>query len=134
MIALDTNVLLRFLVRDDEDQAKAAAGLLQELTADEPGYISREVTVELFWVLKTRYGFGRERLATVFDDLLLSAALKVEAASDLASAVREYRRGGAGLADRLIAAAARQAGAVPLYTFDRQAARLPDVALLASRQ
>ena len=133
MISLDTNVLLRFLIRDDAGQAKAAAGLLQELTVDEPGYISREVAVELVWVLKNRYGFRRERLATVFDDLLHSAALEVEAASDVALAVREYRRGGADLADRLIAAAARRAGALPLYTFDRKAARLSGVTLLPSR-
>ena len=130
MIALDTNILIRFLIRDDEGQARAAAALLQALTVEEPGYVSRDVTIELVWVLKNRYGFRRERLATVFNDLLNSEALEVEAAGDLARAAREYRRGGADLADRMIAAAARRAGAVPLYTFDRKAARLPDVTLV----
>lgn len=132
MIALDTNVLLRFLIRDDEGQARAAAALLQELTVEEPGYISREVAIELVWTLKNHYGFSRERVATVFNDLIVSAALRLEAASDVARAAQEYRRGGADLADRMIAAAARRAGAVPLYTFDRKAARLPGVTLVES--
>lgn len=132
MIALDTNVLLRFLIRDDEGQARAAAALLQELKVEEPGYISREVAIELVWTLKNHYGFRRERIATVFDDLILSAALDLEAASDVARAAQEYRRGGADLADRMIAAAARRAGAVSLYTFDRKAARLPGVTLVES--
>ena len=130
MIALDTNILLRFLIRDDEGQAKTAGALLQELSVEEPGYICREVAIELVWVLQNHYGFGREHIATVFNDLLTSAALEVEAAGDVAQAARDYRRGGADLADRMIAAAARRAGALPLYTFDRQAARLPNVTLL----
>lgn len=130
MIALDTNVLLRFLIRDEEGQARAAAGLLQELSVEEPGFISREVAIELVWVLKHRYGFERERLASVLNDLLQSEALEVEAAGDVARAAREFRRGGAEIADRLIAAAAKRAGAEPLYTFDRQAAQLPGVTLL----
>ncbi len=130
MIALDTNVLVRFLIRDDEGQARAAAALLQELTVEEPGYVSREVAIELVWVLKNRYGFRREQIAIVFNDLLKSAALEVEAASDVARAAREYRRGGADFADRMIAATARRAGALPLYTFDRKAAQLPGVSLL----
>ena len=130
MIALDTNILVRFLIRDDEGQARAAAALLQELRVEEPGFISREVAIELVWVLKNQYGFKRERLAIVFNDLLHSEALEVEAAGDVARATREFRRGGADIADRLIAAAARRAGAVPLYTFDRKAARLPGVTLV----
>ncbi len=40
MIALDTNVLVRYLVRDDAEQAEAARALLESLTADRPGYVS----------------------------------------------------------------------------------------------
>ena len=134
MIALDTNILLRFLVRDDEGQTRAATALLHELTVEEPGYISREVAVELAWTLKNHYGFRRERIATTFNDLLASAAFELEAASDVSRAVREFRRGGADFPDRMIAAAARRAGALPLYTFDRKAARLPGVTLLETRR
>lgn len=134
MISLDTNVLLRFLVPDRRGQVEAARRLLvEEMSVGRPGFISREVTLELAWVLKSSYGFTREQIATAMNDLLLSAFLEVEAAEDVAESAREYRRGGADFADRMIAAAARRAGAVPLYTFDRKAARLPGVTLLEPR-
>ncbi len=44
MIALDTNVLVRYLVRDDIEQAEAARSLLESLSVDRPGYVCREVT------------------------------------------------------------------------------------------
>ncbi len=130
MIALDTNVLLRFLLRDDEEQAEAAERLMRQLTLEEPGFISREVMVELVWALEYAFRFGRDQIATVLNELVNAAAVEVEWASDVVEAAGGYRRGGADFADRMIAAAARRAGAVPLYTFDRKAARLPDVTLL----
>ena len=70
MIALDTNVLVRYLVRDDTEQAEAACSLLESLTADRPGYICREVTVELAWVLERAYGYTRDQIATVLEELV----------------------------------------------------------------
>ena len=64
MIALDTNVLVRYLVRDELRQAEAARGLLESLTSERPGYACREVVVELVWVLERAYGFPRDRIAT----------------------------------------------------------------------
>ncbi|MDE2976374.1 MAG: type II toxin-antitoxin system VapC family toxin [Acidobacteriota bacterium] len=133
MIALDTNVLLRFFLRDDEEQGEAAEKLMLQLTLDEPGFVSREVLVELVWALEYTFRFGRERIASFLDQLVHVAAVEIESASDVVEATGGYRRGGADFADRMIAAAARRAGAVPLYTFDRKAARLPGVSLLEPR-
>lgn len=133
MIALDTNVLLRFFLRDDEEQAEEAERLMLRLTLDEPGFVSREVLVELVWALEYTFRFGREEIATVLDQLVHAVAVEIECASDVAEAAGGYRRGGADFADRMIAVAARRAGAVPLHTFDRKAARLPDVTLLETR-
>jgi predicted nucleic-acid-binding protein len=133
VIALDTNVLLRFFLRDDEEQAEAAEGLMLQLTLVEPGFISREVLVEVVWALEYTYRFRREQVATLLTELLNVASVEIECAGDVAEATGGYRRGGADFADRMIAAAARRAGAVPLYTFDRKAARLPDVTLLEAR-
>ena len=58
MIALDTNVLVRYLVADDARQAKAARLLLEGLTTEHPGFICREVIVELVWV----YGGSKQVL------------------------------------------------------------------------
>ena len=131
MIALDTNVLVRFLVNDHPAQAEAAQVLLSELTERDPGFICREVAVELVWVLERAYGFSRERIATVLESLAATAELEVEAVDDVVRAASRYRQGGAGFSDLMIAAAARRRGAPTLYTFDRQAARLEGAALLA---
>jgi len=130
VIALDTNVLVRYLVNDDPRQAEAARTLLTTLTPQQPGLVCREVAVELSWVLDRAYGFPRDRIARVFEDLVGTAELHVEAHDDVIRAAEGYRRGGADFADRMIAAAARRSGADRLYTFDRQAAELAGAVLL----
>ncbi len=132
MIALDTNVLVRFLVDDDAVQSRAARALIAELSPEAPGFVCREVLVELVWVLERAYGFSRDRIASVLEILFGTPALRIEVADDVIRAAFGYRRGGAEFADRMIAAAARRAGAAALYTFDRQAARLENATLLAA--
>ena len=133
MIALDTNVLVRYLVDDDARQAEASRMLLQGLTAERPGFVCREVTVELVWVLQRAYGFSRDRIAAVLEDLVATEGLEVEAADDVARAAFRYRQGGAGFSDLMIVAAAERAGAGTLYTFDRKVAQLEGVTLLEDR-
>ena len=130
MIALDTNVLVRYLVDDDASQAEAARLLLEGLTAERPGFVCREVTVELVWVLQRAYGFSRDRIATVLEELVTTEGLEVEAAEDVARAALSYRRGGAGFSDLMIVAAAKRAEADTLYTFDRKVAQLEGATLL----
>ncbi len=130
LIALDTNVLVRYLVNDDVGQAEAARVLLEGLTTEQPGFICREVTVELVWVLERAYGFSRDRTATVLEELASTQGLEIEAVDDVVRATMEYRHGGAGFSDLMIAAAATRSGAHPLYTFDRKAGRLPGATLL----
>ena len=131
MIALDTNVLVRFLVQDDPDQAGIATALFDQLTDADPGFVSREVLVELVWVLERAYGYARSDIAAALDGLLSAIELVIEAADDVGQAVERYRTEGFGFADLMIAAAARRAGARELVTFDRKAARLADVRHLA---
>ncbi len=132
MIALDTNVLVRFLVQDDPDQARIATALFDQLTDADPGFVSREVLVELVWVLERAYGYARADIATALDGLLSAIELVIEAADDVGQAVERYRNEGFGFADLMIAAATKRAGARELVTFDRKAARLPDVRLLSA--
>ncbi len=130
MIAVDTNVLVRFLVQDDADQARIAGDIFDQLTDTEPGFVSREVLIELVWVLERAYGYGRAQIAGALDGLLSSTEVRIEAGDDVGSALDLYRNDGFGFADLMIAAAARRAGAAELVTFDRKAARLPGVRLL----
>lgn len=132
MIALDTNVLVRFLVQDDPDQAHIVNALFEQLTDADPGFVSREVLVELVWVLERAYGYARPDIATALDGLLSAIELVIEAADDVGQAVERYRNEGFGFADLMIASAAKRVGARELVTFDRKAARLPDVRLLSA--
>ena len=63
MIALDTGVLVRYLVGDHAEQSGAARRVAGTLTSEKPGYVCREVLVELVRVLERPYGFfeGRDR-------------------------------------------------------------------------
>lgn len=131
MIALDTNVLVRYLVNDDAEQAQAARALMAGLGPHRPAFVSREVIVELVWVLNRAYGFPRDSVASILQALVATVELRIEAADDVVRAAHGYRMGGAEFSDRMIAAAARHAGAEALYTFDRQAARLENAILLA---
>ena len=132
MIALDTNVLVRFLVQDDPEQARIANTVFDQLTDVTPGFVSREVLVELVWVLERAYGYLRTDIATALDGLWSALELVIEAADEVGQAVERYRNEGFGFADLMIASAAKRVGASELVTFDRKAARLPDVRLLTA--
>lgn len=124
MITLDTSVVVRFLVQDDADQSARATALFAKLTPDEPGFLPREVVVELVWVLDRAYGYSRGAICDALDALLEAAELVIEADARVGRAVHAWRGGGAGFADRMILAAAA-AHEADLVTFDRQLATLP---------
>ena len=130
MIALDTNVIVRYLVGDDVEQAAAARALLDGLTPGNPGFICREVVIEVAWVLERSYRVPRSRVAEALMDLTASGSLVVEDSDDVAAAAHRYRQGGAGFSDLMILAAAERKGAVPLHTFDRRLARLEGAVLV----
>ena len=130
MIALDTNILVRYLVRDDEKQAVAARTLLESLTIDQPGFVCREVIVELVWVLERSYQCSRDRIAIVLEQLATTESLVVEAGNDVIRAASRYRSGVSGFSDLMILCAAERSQAHLLYTFDQKAARLEGVELL----
>lgn len=131
MIGLDTNVLVRYLVRDDEQQAEAARVLLESLTPERPGFVCREVIVELVWVLERAYGFTPVQVSKVLLELAATESLVIEEAGDVARAAVRYRVSDGGFSDLMILAAAERSGAHPLYTFDKKAARIDGVSLLS---
>ena len=130
MTAVDTNVIVRYLVADDPGQAEAARSLLERLTPDTPGFICREVVIEVAWVLERSYRFPRARIAEALMGLTASDSLVVENADDVVAAAHRYRQGGVGFSDLMILAAAERVGAAPLYTFDRRLARMQGAVLV----
>ncbi len=123
MIGLDTNVLVRYVVRDDPGQTAAATRLVEsECTPDSPGIVTLVVLCELVWVLERGYRYDRGEIAGVLRRLLGAQEIRVER-SDLAwQALNGYEDGAAGFADVVIGLCGREEGAESTWTFDRKAA------------
>lgn len=130
MEAVDANVVLRYLVGDDPGQEMAARDLMDGLTPSNPGFICREVVMEIAWVLERSYHFARAQIAEALLNLTASDSLVVENSDDVAAAAHLYRRGGIGFSDLMILSASKRAGASPLYTFDRGLARMEGAVLV----
>ena len=124
MKALDTNVLVRFLVRDDERQALAVYRMftLAEQNRDSI-LISTPVLLETIWVLESAYDIGRGEILDALDDLMLMPILEFESQPAVRRFIREARDSKFDLPDLLIACSAHAAGCETVVTFDRRAAR-----------
>lgn len=133
MAALDTNVLVRYLVRDDARQMHAAAQLIRGVVErGESLYVPVTVLLELEWVLRASYGFAKADVMTAFAALLSAAELRIDAESALEAALRHYGQGRADFADCLHVALAEQAHEAPLWTFDKACARIEGAQALPS--
>lgn len=125
MIGLDTNVLLRLLLRDDEAQAAAALRFVEgACSAEAPCLINRIVLIEAAWVLASGYGYGREQVAAILDAVLRTEVFAVENAAEAWAALKDYRGGNADFADCLIGRTNRALGAETTASFDRKAQAL----------
>jgi predicted nucleic-acid-binding protein len=131
MIGLDTNILVRFFMQDDPAQAAKVNRLFASLTQEHQGYVSLIVLLEMHWVLKKIYRLDRESLADAALSLLSTAQIKVESASIVLSAVRNYKTASVDFEDALIAKLALDAGCDSVYTFDKTAAKQAGMTMLA---
>jgi predicted nucleic-acid-binding protein len=130
MIGLDTNILVRFLTRDDPAQSRAAQAVLtQQLSAESPGWISTVVLAETVWVLRRRFGYSRDDVVDVIDSLLSTDVLVLEAENAVNDAIADTRLLGVDFTDAFIASIGRRAGCDFTLTFDKGASRLPDFKL-----
>ena len=131
MPGLDTNVLVRWLVADDEVQAARAQGLFDAARANQvPMFIPSTVALELEWVLRSRYFFDKTIVLQTFNALLETQELEFQDEAALERALYLYRQGNAEFADCLHAGICGAADRVPLVTFDVKAARLPGIELV----
>jgi len=126
MIGLDTNVLARYFTQDDPVQSARATRFIEtQCVPESPGYISMVTLCELVWVLSSGYGYEHADIVRLIRGVLTTSALTVEHPERVWDALRRYEQGKAGFADYLIGFACREAGAMPVYTFDRRAASDP---------
>jgi predicted nucleic-acid-binding protein len=120
MRAIDTNVLVRLLVRDDPRQLEAA-----ELFIAKGAWISHLVLVETLWVLDAVYERTAEQVAAAVERLLAHAQLTLQDADVVAAALGQFRtKPTLAFSDCLVLEVARQSGHLPLGTFDRHLGKL----------
>ena len=128
MIAIDTNVLVRYLIGDDSKQAERARQLIEEeLTAEAPGLIGLAAIVELNWVLVKVYGVQPKVVRAIVGELLIAPQIVIEQAEIVKRALALELPD---LADGIIHQSGKAAGCAKTVTFDRRFARVADVELL----
>lgn len=125
MPALDTNVLVRYVVEDDAKQLAAARRLIRRCISEGRAlFVPVTVTLELEWVLRASFEYTKDEVMEVLSSLFSAAELTFESERGLEVALQLYREGSADFADCLHVALAAQAGELPLWTFDKRAAKV----------
>lgn len=123
MRAVDTNVLVRLVTRDDARQVAAA-----EAFVEKGAWVPQLALAEATWVLSAVYDLDASAIATAIEMLLLHKDLTLEESEVVASALEVFRRRPAlGFSDCLMLEVARKAGHLPLGTFDRNLGKLDGV-------
>jgi len=120
MHAVDTNLLVRLVVRDDVDQVNAAEAFVAK-----GAWVSHLVLAETLWVLDAIYHRSPAQIANAVDRMLNHKELTLQDVDVVALALDHFRsRPSLGFSDCLVLEIARKAGHLPLGTFDRNLAKL----------
>ena len=124
MIGIDTNVLVRYIVQDDEEQAAIATQSIEACSVGAPGWISAIVLCETVWVLSRAYGYEKSTIQSVLQRIFLASELVVEQQEQGWSALRDFALGNADFSDYLIAHMNQASGCKYTVTFDKKASGL----------
>jgi predicted nucleic-acid-binding protein len=130
MEAFDTNVVVRIVYRDDPAQADRASSAWKKAVASGGIFLSTVVLVELTWVLRVAAKFDRAAIAAALESLCDAQGVRVEKSQRVRRAIVRFKVGLADFSDCLILETARDAGALPVSTFDERFARESGVHLL----
>lgn len=126
MLGIDTNVLVRFLVRDDEAQFEKARKLIKrELAAGHCVFVNQLVLMETEWVLRSRYAVPKNQIIEIISGLLDASDVQFEDEPTIEEAIFIWKESAAGFADCLIGAQNRRQGCRATATFDLKASKLP---------
>lgn len=123
MRAVDTNILVRLVTRDDAPQVASAEAFIKK-----GAWVSHLVLAEMTWVLGAAYELDHAAIATTVEMLLSHAQLTLQDSDIVLKALHHYRRKPSlGFSDCLVLEIARKAGHTPLGTFDRSLSGLDGV-------
>ena len=135
MKALDTNVLVRFLVKDDAEQAQQVYNLFKQAENNQQRlFVPILVVLETIWVLQAVYGVDDKDILAVLNDLLLMPVLLFETQPVLHTFVAAATGNNFDLADLLIAHSARGLHCESVLTFDKKSAKFAGFELINSTQ
>ena len=122
MKALDTNVLVRFLVRDDKRQAETIYRVFKKAESDrEVFFVPLLVVLETVWVLESVYKIPRQEILDSVNELILMPILKFETQPAILNFISSARETKMNLSDLLIAHSAKFSGCECVLTFDKRA-------------
>ena len=133
MAALDTNILIRYIVRDDEKQFAQATKLIRSaIRAGETLYVPVTVLLEVEWVLRTSYTLSKVEVIAAISRLLSASELSIANETAIESALNLYQNHSADFSDCVHIALSHVAGESPLWTFDKAASKVKGSKLLTS--
>ena len=130
MTGIDTNVLVRYIIQDDEEQSKAATSFIESLSDKSVGLIELIVLVELTWVLSRAYGYDKSDVIRALEQILVTECFEVELSDIAWGALRAFKEGSADFSDYCIALRNHSFGASHTVTFDKKAAKFKHFTLL----
>ena len=131
MKALDTNVLVRFLVKDDERQSEIVYRAFKQAETDKNTFfVPLLVVLETLWVLDSVYNIARNGILDSINEVLLMPILKFEAQTTIQRFIFLARENKIDLSDILIACSAKLAGCKSVLTFDKKASRFEHFELI----
>ena len=126
MIGLDTNIVVRYLTQDDPIQSTKARDVIeQQLTDENPGFVSIVAMVETVWVLERAYELTTLEIVGAVERILQTDVLVVENEQEVFTALIALKKGQGSFADAVISALGARRGCSRTLTFDRKALRLP---------
>lgn len=122
MIGLDTNVLIRYLVQDDEQQAQLATDLIEnQCTIENPAFINEITLCEIIWVLKRAYRYDKTVILTILKQLLSIDEFYISSHPEAWAAYHDYEKGNADFSDYFIAQINKKMGCPVTFSFDKKA-------------
>ena len=132
MIGIDTNVVLRYLLKDDKLQTAKAERILEHtLKEDGPGFVSLVTVLETFWVLESFYKFSGQEIISAIEQLIRAETLFIQNEREVYYALQVVKKGEGTFNDVLVSALSFWSGCTHTLTFDRKASRLPGFKLIA---
>lgn len=133
MRSVDTNVVVRLLVKDDAAQTQMAEETWEDLLTSGGVFLSKVVLVEVAWVVRVSYRFDRATIAQALRRLIDIDGVVVEHDPALRRALDRFEGGSADFSDYVILESSRDASALPVLTFDERFAREAEVQVVVPR-